>query len=144
MTNKFIVMIMLLIMSCAVSAKDIRHLFSIEDAFNSADFQGRLNESIKLSFGTAKHAQITSNHGTFTSNRKTNSFGKSTQIACEWAFLSALISLQERAVTEGGNAVVNIHSYYKKQEMSSEQEFECHDGAFVTGVALRGMVVTLN
>jgi uncharacterized protein YbjQ (UPF0145 family) len=57
--------------------------------------------------------------------------------------LSALITLQERAHTEGGNAVINIKSFYKKQEVSYDKEFECHVGTFVSGVALKGDVVKL-
>ena len=48
---------------------------------------------------------------------------------------------QTRADSEGANAVVNIVSYYKKNVFSSPTEYECHAGAFVTGVALKGMFV---
>ena len=57
--------------------------------------------------------------------------------------LSALISLQDRIKAEGGNAVVNIESFYDRQPMASNTEYECHAGAIMAGVALRGDVVTL-
>jgi uncharacterized protein YbjQ (UPF0145 family) len=57
--------------------------------------------------------------------------------------LSALIQLQERARREGGNAVINIKSYYKKQTFSSESQFECHAGNIMAGVALKGDIVKL-
>ncbi|MFC0250535.1 hypothetical protein [Massilia consociata] len=43
----------------------------------------------------------------------------------------------------GANAVVNIVSNYKNVENSSATEFECHDGAMMTGVALKGEFVRI-
>jgi len=38
---------------------------------------------------------------------------------------------------------VNIVSYYRKIEMSSPTDFECHAGAVIAGVALKGDFVKL-
>jgi uncharacterized protein YbjQ (UPF0145 family) len=76
-------------------------------------------------------------------NRKTNAFNKSDEEACKWVFLSAMIALQERAIREGANAVVGINSYYKKNEVSSNTQYECHAGNIVAGVALKGTVARL-
>mgnify|MGYP003560680286 FL=1 len=54
-----------------------------------------------------------------------------------------MLSLQARAVQEGGNAVIKITSYYKRNVFSSTSEFECGAGALMVGVALRGEVVKL-
>ena len=43
----------------------------------------------------------------------------------------------------GGNAVVNIHSYYYKNTFSSSTEFECGAGAVMSGVTMVGAVVKL-
>ena len=43
----------------------------------------------------------------------------------------------------GGNAVVNLRSYYKKNTISSVTEFECGSGTFVSGVTFLGDVVEL-
>jgi uncharacterized protein YbjQ (UPF0145 family) len=77
------------------------------------------------------------------SNRKTNAVGKSDEKACNWAFLSAMIALEKRAKQLGANAVVNIVSYYQKDVMSSATEFECHAGAVIAGVALKGDFVNV-
>jgi uncharacterized protein YbjQ (UPF0145 family) len=58
--------------------------------------------------------------------------------------LSALKALQERAVREGMDAVVNIESNYKNRQFSSETEFECGAGAIMAGVALKGTLVKFN
>ncbi|WP_374041196.1 hypothetical protein [Massilia sp. MS-15] len=54
------------------------------------------------------------------------------------ASFAATAPAQARAKELGADAVVNIVSNYKNVEMSSETEFECHDGAMMTGVALKG------
>jgi uncharacterized protein YbjQ (UPF0145 family) len=51
------------------------------------------------------------------------------QKSCNAAFLLALVDLQKRAKKRSANAVVNIVSYYKKVEISSAIEFECHAGS---------------
>jgi uncharacterized protein YbjQ (UPF0145 family) len=43
----------------------------------------------------------------------------------------------------GANAIVDTGSYYKKIEMSSPTQFECHEGTFTVAVALRGDFVTI-
>lgn len=72
-----------------------------------------------------------------------NAFNKTDEKACNWAFLSAMIALKDRAVREGGNAVINIKSNYKNNLTSSEKTFQCGAGALMAGVALTGEVVTL-
>ncbi len=81
--------------------------------------------------------------GGFKTNKKTNAFAKSDEDACNWVFLSAMISLKERAIKEGGNAVVDIKSNYKNNLTSSSETFQCGAGAVMAGVALTGKVVTL-
>jgi uncharacterized protein YbjQ (UPF0145 family) len=54
-----------------------------------------------------------------------------------------MIALQKRAKQLSANAVVNIISYYKKVPMSSTTEFECHAGAIIAGVALKGDFVKI-
>lgn len=133
---------LLIVVSCSVQARDTALFFSIEDAMSTVDAKQKLNQGVKFVFGKdAKNAKSTL--GTFTSNKKTNAFNKSDQDACNWVFLSSMISLQARAIAEGGNAVVNINSYYKKNTFSSETEFECHTGAIMAGVTLRGTVAKL-
>ncbi|MFC5460839.1 hypothetical protein [Massilia niabensis] len=51
--------------------------------------------------------------------------------------------LENAWATPSSFAVVNIVSNYKNVEMSSDTEYECHDGAMMTGVALKGDFVTI-
>lgn len=123
--------------------RDTTHLLPIASGLENKDAQEKLDGSIKFFFGAQQHPPVLTKLGTYVSNRKTNAVGKSDERACNWAFLSAVISLQDRAKQLGANAVVNIVSYYKKNVMSSETEFECHAGAVITGVALKGDFVTI-
>ena len=56
------------------------------------------------------------------------------------AFLvtSALLALQSGAKARGANAVVDIVSFYKRNEFRSASSYECHAGALMAGVALKG------
>ena len=99
--------------------------------------------TVKFFFGDQKYPKVLEKMGMDTSNRKTNAFGKSDQTACNWVFLGALVALEKRAEQLGANAVVNIVSYYDKNEVSSPTDFECHSGAIMAGVALKGDFVKI-
>lgn len=120
-------------------ARDDAQLYPVSDLLSMPG----VDSSIRMYFGNTPHPAVVKTLGTFPTNKKTNSVGKSDKEACNWAALSAIKTLQERAQKEGGNAVINIKSYYKKNEVSHDDQFECHAGAFVTGVALIGDVVKL-
>ena len=138
-----LVLTTLLMFSASADARDSKRMWSVEDAMNSPDGQSLLGTDIQFFFGEGNHPAIERNIGNWMSNKKTNAFNKSDQAACTRAFLSAMIALRDRARREGGNAVVNIVSFYKRNHVSSETEFECGAGNVVAGVTLRGDVVTL-
>ena len=140
----YLVLVAALLFSGTVgNARNTVHQFSIADALEVGEERGRIDSSIGLYFGDQEHPAITRKLGTYTANKKTNAFNKSDREACNWAFLSAMVSLQTRATREGGNAVVNIRSYYYKNDFSSATEFECGAGAMVAGVTMIGDVVEL-
>jgi hypothetical protein len=115
-------------------ARDDKLLMPISVAMESSDTKEKLDSSIKY----------VQKLGNYASNKKTNAFGKADDVACQWAFLSAMLSLEQRAKELGANAVINIKSNYKKAEMSSETEYECHAGAIMAGVALKGDFVKIS
>jgi uncharacterized protein YbjQ (UPF0145 family) len=57
--------------------------------------------------------------------------------------LSALKEFRRRAINEGGNAVINIHSYYKRNDLSDPTRYDCDAGFVVGGVAFKGTVAKL-
>jgi len=133
-----------LVTSQVAFARDDQRMHPLEDALNTPAATSKLDPSIKLYFGQQKHPKVIKSFGEWKTNKKTNGFNKSDKEACEWTFLSAVLELQERAKKEGGNAVINIKSNYKNQERSSETEYMCGSGALMSGVALKGTVVTIS
>jgi len=140
----YLVLISMLLFSYSTGqARNTLLKVSIEDALAWGEKDGVLKSSVRLYFGDQQHPGIERNIGTYTSNKKTNGVGKSDQKACQWAFLSAMVALQDRATREGGNAVVNIRSNYNRNGFSSTTEFECGAGAVMAGVSMVGDVVKL-
>lgn len=132
-----------MLMSGLTQARDTRLKLPIKDAMENAAAREKLGSEVKFYFGSATTPKVEQNLGTFMTNKKTNFANKSDKEGCEWAFLSAMISLKQRAIAEGGNAVINIQSYYKKNEFTSATEYECGAGAIMGGVTFRGTVVRL-
>lgn len=125
-----------------VLARDTRHQFEIADVIGQPENASRL-EGVSFFFGDQFHPKITRNHGEYRTNKKTNAFNKSDLKACQWAMMSALLQLHQRAKSLGANAVVNIKSNYKGDEKSSETQYTCGAGATMAGVALIGTVVEI-
>jgi hypothetical protein len=125
----------------AASAADRVERLPFEDVLKEG--AGQLDGSIKFYLAGQPTPKVLEKKGEFVSNKKTNAFAKSDDKTCRHAALSALISLQERARQVGANAVVNVVSYYKKVDVSSPTEYECHVGALMSGVAFKGTMAKI-
>ena len=90
-----------------------------------------------------KHPAVAKKIGEWPTNLRTNAFNKTDEDACNRVFISAIISLQKRAQAEGGNAVIDIKSRTKDNELVSATRFRCAAGNVVANVALVGTVVKL-
>ena len=121
-------------------ARDDIAKYSIADLLKTEKAKKALLD-VPIYFSTQKHKAVTKTFGEILTNKKTNAFMKSDKEACEWVMLSALKALQQRAITENMDAVVNIESNYKHRHFASETEFECGAGALMAGVALKGTLV---
>lgn len=125
------------------AARDDRLKFSIKDAITAPAAEAKLTSDVSFYFGDVAHPAVEKDLGETIVNLKTNAVGKSDRTACEWVFLSVLLDLQKRAREAGGNAVIGIESYYKKEIFKSDTQFMCGAGATVAGVAFRGTIVKL-
>jgi hypothetical protein len=125
------------------AGRDDRQHFAIADAMATADAQSKLDGSVKFYWGKQSAPGVGKKFGTYTANKKTSFLGKSDLAGCQRAWLSAMITFQERAQQLGGNAVINLHSVYKNEDFVSETEFECGAGTVMGGVALRGDIVRI-
>ncbi|HNB42569.1 MAG TPA: excinuclease ABC subunit A [Burkholderiaceae bacterium] len=132
-----------LLTASAASARDDHIMLPIKAALETPAAQEKLDKSIKLYFAGQHHTKVVKEMGTWPTNKKTNAFGKSQEEACNWVFLTAMLTLQERAQKEGGNAVIDIKSNYKNIETASATDYMCGSGALMAGVAFKGTVVKL-
>ena len=133
----------LLILSVASTAlaRDTRYMYPIDAVLNTPPAKAKLGTAINFYFGKQDHPETVQTFGEYVTNLKTNAFNKTDREACEWVFLGTMLSLRDRAAQMGADGVVNIRSFYKKNEVVSETEYECHAGALIAGVALKGTVV---
>lgn len=124
-------------------ARNTIESYSIRLALETADAREKLDPRIKLSFGHRMPRSVARYIGEWKSYKKSNGFARPDEVACQRAFLSALISLQNRASKMGGNAVIGIRSYYQNRETSSDTTYVCGSGMLMSAVALIGTVVEI-
>ena len=130
----------LLITSTQASARNEYKEFSVADAMALEVYKTRLGTEVKFYFGDNKPTKILKTYGEWPTLKKTNAFNKTDEYACQWALLSALLSLKKRALREGGNAVT-VKTNNDHRLKSSSSNFECEVGNVVASVALIGNVV---
>lgn len=124
-------------------AADREHHLSFAELLESPEAKQKLDGSVRLYLAGQKTPKVLEKKGEDVSNKKTNAFGKEATATCRWAALSALIALQDKAKQLGGNAVVNIVSFYKRDAFSSPTEYECHVGNLMSGVAFKGTIARI-
>lgn len=137
-----IIILATLMISSLASAREDRIKLNIAEAFDKLSIQSQL-EGVQMFFGDQTYPSSIREMSVIRTNRKTNAFGKSDKQACEWVFLSALLALKDSAISQGGNAVINIKSNYDNREFISSDEFQCGVGRIIAGVALIGQVASL-
>lgn len=137
---KRLVVVVTLGLSLSAWARDSKYVLPIAQVLSMPEAKGRLDANIRLHFGPQK-GPAGESRGEAVVNPKTNAATKGDETACRWVMLTALAELQERAKALGATDVVGIESYYKKVSFSSATEYECHAGAVMAGVALRGQFV---
>lgn len=129
-------------MSTAAFARNDVATYPIDAALKS-EGSDKVGSDVALVFAGQKHTAVAKSMGEIATNKKTNGVGRSDEAACQHVFLSAVLALQERARQLGGNAVINIKSNYQNKLIESATDFTCGSGAIMSGVALKGEVVTL-
>ena len=124
-------------------ARDTSLKLKYDYAMSSPTAIEKLGTDVKFYFGSSTTPATAETFGEFMANKKTNAFNKTDEEACKWVFLSAMMSLRDRARSLNADAVINIKSYYKKNLMDSATEFECGAGGVMAGVTLKGTPVKL-
>jgi len=126
-------------------ARDTALYLPFEKVMQQMLAEKKLDGSVKFYLaGVKPRGKVTVISPNSVTNKKTNAFNKSDEAACEWALQSALLTLQDAARKANANAVTNIASYYKRNERKDASTYECHAGAVIAGVALKGDLARVN
>jgi len=125
------------------AARNVVVPLNISEMMASKDVHEKIDGTVAFYFGNMPHPAVLKKFGEYVTNQKTSSFLKSDMTACTWVFTSALKELEKRAHELGANAAINIHSYYQKEDVSSDTEVQCHAGGAIAGIALKGDFVLL-
>lgn len=126
------------LLSTPAAARDTKYMLPFQEVLDMPEAKDKLDGSVRFYLSGQRTPKVLEKKDSDVSNKKTNGVGKADEEACRWAALSALISFQEKAKSLGANAVVDMVSYYKKDTNASASEYECHAGAVVVGVTLKG------
>jgi uncharacterized protein YbjQ (UPF0145 family) len=124
-------------------ARNTRYELKIAEVYADPRYAENVPKDVAFYFADQAHPAVETSLGEFVTNKKGNSAGRPDEEACRWTMMSALKQLRDRAIAKGGDAVINIVSYYRKQVFASDTLYECHAGAIIAGVALKGTVVKL-
>lgn len=141
--KKALLLVALTTLSLESQARNDIDDYSVNEAMSVKKISSAIGSGVDFYFAGQKHPKVIKSLGEFQSNKKTNAFGKSDKAACQWVFASAMKSLKQRALQEGGNAVINIRSNYKGNLTASSTTFKCGAGALMAGVTLVGDIVKL-
>ncbi|AOV00215.1 MULTISPECIES: hypothetical protein [Delftia] len=136
--RKMILAAMALVAATAVHARNEAVMLPLADVVKLGLEQGKLDGSVSFHLSGASTPAISEKLGDDVSNKKTNGVGKDDATACNWAALSALMAFEAKAKQKGANAVVDLHSFNKKQSTRDPVNFECRAGNVMAGVTFKG------
>jgi len=126
-------------------ARDTALYLPFDQVVTEAISTGKIDGSVKFYLaGNTPSGKVSVLSPGAVTNKKTNAFNKTDYQACSWALQSALITLHDAAKKAGANAVTDITSYYKRNERKDPKTYECHAGAIIAGVALKGDLSKVN
>lgn len=143
--NKYVIVIIALITifgGTNALARNSMLEFDVADVLNKDENKSRLT-GVSFYFGDQEHPPVAEELGEDRTNKKTNAFNKSDEVACQWVMMSALLQFHQRAKILGADAVVNIRSNYKNNVVSNNSKYICGAGGIIAGVALIGDFVKL-
>ena len=124
-------------------ARNVKLILPIAAAMEATGLPDRPTGAVKFFFGNQKSPEVLIKFGSHVATPRTGAMSMPDEKACYGALLWTLVALEKRALQMGANAVVNIVSYYEKNEMASATEFECHVGNVIATVWLKGDMVKI-
>ena len=120
-------------------AEDKVMKFSVSHALKSKLAKEKTLDDVRVFMTGQGHPGVSRSFREYQSNKRSS--GWNDQEACDKAFISAIIALQQRADKEGGNGVVDIYSIANNKKNRSADTYSCLRGRSMAQVILRGTVV---
>ena len=139
----FLVLWFSVLLPGTVHGRNVTLVLPIAAALEAKDIPDKPSGALKFFFANQATPRIATHLGRYAATPKTGAAGKSDERACHEAFQRTLVALEKRARQAGANAVVNIVSFYGKNDLASATEFECHVGNVIVSVFLKGDLVKL-
>ena len=139
---KKIVTLSLMVLVCMVFARS--DFLPIDLSKVTSGEQGKQKlRGVHFFMKGATHPEVAVNMGDVHSSKKTRSFGRGDEEACEVALLSTLIAIEKKAKSVGADAVIDIESYSRDKVSADSTKLECNVGSTVANMAVRGTMVRL-
>jgi len=136
----FSVVIGLVLSSSPLFARNTFHDLSVSAATKSVTGKEKLL-NVPFYMAKQKHPAIKKDLGVFKSNKRTNALNKSDEQACRITFLSAIISLQQRAQRMGADGIVDIKSITKHKKLVSASKYRCAAGDLIANIVITERLV---
>ncbi len=124
------------------AARDVPHMLKISDALARPDLQKAAGKVFTFKLGD-ESAAVDKTFEVYVAKAKQYFRGKDEDTACLDTFAYAISLFKKRADKAGGDAVINVTSFYHGVPATSDGEFECHGGSNGVTVVLRGTIVKL-
>ncbi|MDR1350270.1 MAG: excinuclease ATPase subunit [Zoogloeaceae bacterium] len=140
MRKTFLMLAAVILLSPVIShARDTVYHLNFQNVVNDAIRAGKLDGSVRFYLkGQKTKGSVVRTFPEATTNKKTNAANKSDEEACAWVLQSALVAFEANAKKHGANAVVDLVSFYRRNEYKSSTLYECHAGSIMAGVTLKG------
>ena len=144
LTRSVILLASLSFFAISAQARSVPLYPPIQGVLEMAKAKKKLRDDIQFYFSDQPHpaSEATLRKGLVV-HKKASKVDRTDEEACHIAMLEILRVFQAHARRAGGNAVVNIESYYKRKSFRSEDRYECFTGSAKSGVILRGDIVRL-
>lgn len=137
----------LCVIVCAASAqqaaaRNVRYLLKIQEVLDSPAYNERVGSDVRFAFAD-QHVVVGATIEEYVVDDRLHFKGRSDEGTCRDTLLLALANLRDEAKSRGGDAVIGIVSYFRRQTFSSATEFACHAGSRGVFVSLKGTIAKL-
>lgn len=123
-------------------ARNDAYMLHNADVVNDPAFK-QLGSNVAFYFANQMAPKVAQNLGDYVGNKIAKIRGESDEQWCKEAAIGALSELRDEAAKRGGNAVINIHSAWKGNQIADKTMYECHAGGTGGHVSLQGTIVKL-